>query len=73
MKKIQKNILKITTIISLFLLISCDDYLSELPDNRAEIDSPEILNEYAKVNGITHKNWHLLTGKSEDIVYRSVI
>lgn len=41
MKKIQKNILKITTIISLFLLISCDDYLSELPDNRAEIDSPE--------------------------------
>ena len=41
MKKIQKNILKITIIISLFLLISCDDYLSELPDNRAEIDSPE--------------------------------
>ncbi|WP_157603699.1 hypothetical protein [Polaribacter atrinae] len=41
MKKLQKNILKITTIISLFLLISCDDYLSELPDNRAEIDSPE--------------------------------
>lgn len=34
-----------------------------------EIDSPEILNEYAKVNGITHKNWHLLTGKSEEVVY----
>ncbi|PQJ69438.1 RagB/SusD family nutrient uptake outer membrane protein [Polaribacter butkevichii] len=41
MKKIQTNILKITTIIFLFLIISCDDYLSELPDNRAEIDSPE--------------------------------
>jgi len=34
-----------------------------------EIDSPETLKEYAKNNGITHKNWHLLTGKSEDIVY----
>jgi protein SCO1/2 len=34
-----------------------------------EIDTPEILKEYAKVNGITHKNWHLLTGKSEEIVY----
>lgn len=34
-----------------------------------EIDSPEILKKYAKANGITHKNWHLLTGKSEEIVY----
>lgn len=34
-----------------------------------EIDSVEILKEYAKDNGITHKNWHLLTGKSEEIVY----
>lgn len=34
-----------------------------------EIDTPEILKEYAKNNGITHKNWHLLTGKSEDVVY----
>ena len=34
-----------------------------------EIDSPEILKDYAKSNGITHKNWHLLTGKSEEIVY----
>lgn len=34
-----------------------------------EIDTPEILKEYAKNNGITHKNWHLLTGKSDDIVY----
>lgn len=41
MKILQKNIFKITTIIFLFLIISCDDYLSELPDNRAEIDSPE--------------------------------
>ncbi|MFK8060388.1 MAG: SCO family protein [Polaribacter sp.] len=34
-----------------------------------EIDTPEILKEYAKNNGITHKNWHLLTGKSEEVVY----
>ncbi len=34
-----------------------------------EIDTQEILKEYAKNNDITHKNWHLLTGKSEDVVY----
>ena len=34
-----------------------------------EIDTQDILKEYAKKNGITHKNWHLLTGKSEEIVY----
>ncbi len=34
-----------------------------------EIDSPKVLKEYAKNNGITHKNWHLLTGKSENVVY----
>jgi protein SCO1/2 len=34
-----------------------------------EIDTQEVLKEYAKNNGITHKNWHLLTGKSEEIVY----
>jgi protein SCO1/2 len=34
-----------------------------------EIDTPDILKEYAKKNEITHKNWHLLTGKSEEIVY----
>jgi protein SCO1/2 len=34
-----------------------------------EIDTPDILKEYAKNNGITHINWHLLTGKSEEIVY----
>ena len=34
-----------------------------------EIDTPETLKEYAKNNNITHKNWHLLTGKSEEIVY----
>ena len=28
-----------------------------------EIDTPEILKEYAKANGITNRNWHLLTGK----------
>ncbi len=34
-----------------------------------EIDTPEILKEYAKNNSITHKNWHLLTGKSDEVVY----
>lgn len=34
-----------------------------------EIDTPAILKEYAKNHGITHKNWHLLTGKSEEVVY----
>ncbi|TMM30497.1 SCO family protein [Polaribacter aestuariivivens] len=33
------------------------------------IDTPETLKEYAKNNGITLKNWNLLTGKSENIVY----
>jgi protein SCO1/2 len=34
-----------------------------------EIDTPAILNEYAKANGITHRNWHLLTGKTDIVVY----
>ncbi|WP_299666830.1 SCO family protein [uncultured Polaribacter sp.] len=34
-----------------------------------EIDTPKILKEYAKTNGITHRNWHLLTGKSDEVVY----
>lgn len=34
-----------------------------------EIDSQEILKDYAKNQGVIHKNWHLLSGKSEDYVY----
>ncbi len=34
-----------------------------------EIDTPKQLLEFAKNNGITHNNWHLLTGKSEEVVY----
>lgn len=34
-----------------------------------DIDTPKALKAYAKNNGITHKNWHLLTGKSDDVVY----
>ncbi|MBT8244685.1 SCO family protein [Winogradskyella sp.] len=34
-----------------------------------EIDSPEVLKAYAKNNKITHRNWHLLTGKSDEVVY----
>ena len=34
-----------------------------------EIDTPEVLKGYASRNGIQHENWHLLTGRSEEIVY----
>ncbi len=34
-----------------------------------EIDTQKILKDYAKNNGITHKNWHLLTGRTEEFVY----
>jgi protein SCO1/2 len=34
-----------------------------------KIDTQEILKNYAVTNGITHKNWHLLTGKSEEAVF----
>lgn len=34
-----------------------------------QIDTPANLKEYATSNGITHENWHLLTGQSEEIVY----
>ena len=33
-----------------------------------EIDTPEILKEYAIRNGIKHPNWHLLTGKPYQVV-----
>jgi protein SCO1/2 len=34
-----------------------------------EIDTPEVMKEYSTNNKITHKNWHLLTGQSQEIVY----
>ena len=34
-----------------------------------EFDTPEVLKEYADRQGAKHKNWHFLTGKSEEIVY----
>ncbi|WP_299057654.1 SCO family protein [uncultured Polaribacter sp.] len=34
-----------------------------------EIDTQEVMKSYAENNNITHNNWHLLTGKSEEIVY----
>ena len=33
------------------------------------IDNQEVLKNYASSNGITHKNWHLLSGKSEETVF----
>ena len=30
-------------------------------------DTPEVLMEYAERTGITHENWHLLTGEREEI------
>lgn len=35
-----------------------------------EIDTPEVFKEYTKRYKITHKNWHLLTGKPEEYVYK---
>ncbi len=34
-----------------------------------EIDSPTVLKKYADSYGITHQNWHLLTGKPQEVVY----
>ena len=34
-----------------------------------EIDTPEVMKAYATKHEITHKNWHLLTGQSQEIVY----
>ena len=34
-----------------------------------EIDTPEALRSYAKKNGITHRNWHLLTGKPQAVIF----
>jgi protein SCO1/2 len=34
-----------------------------------EIDTPEIMKAYALEHKITHKNWNLLTGQSQEIVY----
>ena len=34
-----------------------------------EIDTQAVLRAYAKANGITHRNWHLLTGKTDIVVY----
>ena len=34
-----------------------------------KIDTQEVLNNYAIANGITHENWHLLSGKSEETVF----
>lgn len=34
-----------------------------------EFDTPEVLKEYGDRQGAKHKNWHFLTGKSEEIVY----
>ena len=33
------------------------------------IDTQEVMKAYAENHKITHKNWHLLTGKSEELVY----
>ncbi len=34
-----------------------------------KIDTQEVLKDYAINNGIIHKNWHLLSGKSEEEVF----
>lgn len=34
-----------------------------------DIDTPEVLKQYAENLNINHPNWHLLTGKSSEVVY----
>ncbi|HXJ98229.1 MAG TPA: SCO family protein [Gelidibacter sp.] len=34
-----------------------------------DIDTPEVLKAYASAHGITHDNWHLMTG-NEDAIYK---
>merc|ERR1712157_25843 len=34
-----------------------------------EMDTPEQLRAYASRNGVHHKNWHMLTGKSKNVVF----
>ncbi|MDG1039034.1 MAG: SCO family protein, partial [Polaribacter sp.] len=34
-----------------------------------DIDTQEVMKSYAENNSITHQNWHLLTGKSQELVY----
>jgi protein SCO1/2 len=33
------------------------------------IDTPKVLNQYRKDHNITNKNWHMLTGNSQEYVY----
>lgn len=35
-----------------------------------EIDKPTVLKDYTKRYGINHNNWHLLTGKPDDVVFK---
>lgn len=34
-----------------------------------EIDTPEVLKAYTEQHNITSRNWHLLTGNSDEVVY----
>lgn len=34
-----------------------------------DIDTPKVMAEYRKTHNITSKNWHMLTGKSQESVY----
>jgi protein SCO1/2 len=35
-----------------------------------DIDTPKVFLEYRKSHKITSKNWHMLTGKSQEYVYK---
>lgn len=41
----MKNIKITLSLLILFSIISCDDFLSEIPDNRTQIDTPEKISE----------------------------
>lgn len=35
-----------------------------------DTDTPDVMKSYASHYGINHKNWNLLTGKSDDVVFK---
>ncbi|MCP2025035.1 hypothetical protein L1276_000175 [Flavobacterium sp. HSC-32F16] len=66
----MKNI-KITLLLLLVIsLSSCDEFLSEIPDNRTQIDTPEKISELL-VTAYPNKNYALMTETMSDNAFDS--
>jgi hypothetical protein len=63
--KYSKTLLTIATITTLFLASSCDKYLNEMPDNRAEINTYEKVRKLL-VSAYPSNDYILLTEMSSD-------